>query len=120
MAATVTTSISTVVAGMGNEDSLTLQFLAATSTRATHLVGAITAPGTEQPLVLGSVTSPKGIWIEALDYDLDVDTSWLTPTFEAQITIPAGQAAYFVPKGVVWVKNKTGTEAARFEYIVVG
>ena len=120
MAGTVQTTITTSSSGLGNDDTMNFEFYTATATKTTHLLGVIAVPNTAQPLVLGSISSVKGIWIKAITYALAVDTTWITPTFEAQITIPAGQVAYFVPSGVVYVKNNGAGEAADFEYFIAG
>ncbi len=61
------------------------------------------------------------IYIKAIDYDLDIDTSWVT-SFSTELTILAGESQIFrVPvDNVIQVKNTTGVETPAYEYAVVG
>lgn len=79
--------------------------------------------GTEEALDMGGVdtTDTILIWIKAVDYDLDVDTSY-SVTFSSEITIKAGEDHRFrVPANAsVYVKNTTGVQTPSYEYIAIG
>jgi hypothetical protein len=120
MAAQVVTSITTTVSGLtSNEDSLTTQFSPAAPTKSQH-GNVILAANTNTQLDLNGISTPTGIWINNTSpYSFDIDTTYSSPTLVPKITVPAGQAAYFVPPSgaVIWVESAS---AATFEYLLFG
>lgn len=74
----------------------------------------------EEALKVGSVDTITGVWIKAIENDIAVDTSWVTPTFNTELVIAEGTSQFFVPSGVVHIKNNTEAEKITFESVIFG
>lgn len=113
--------------GLGEEITLKDDYDVATTDAAPTAFNkqyrTLAAGGTGEVLDLGDVQQDqlRLIYIKAIDYDLDIDTSWAT-SFSSEITVLAGESQIFrVPAdNVIQVKNTTGTETPAYEYAVVG
>lgn len=74
--------------------------------------------GTEERLAFGGISGL--IYLKALDYDLDVDTSY-SGTFNSELTIKAGESQIFRPtRGQVYVKNTNDDETPEYKYCLIG
>ena len=73
-----------------------------------------------EALQKGDVTTPELIIIHAVDNEVEVDTDWVTPTFEAHEIIAEGEVRVIKPAGVVYIKNHTTSEVATVEALIVG
>ena len=118
MAASVTTTITTVISGLGNEDTMTVQFSPAAPTVSFHSYKTITTPSTPERLDFGALTTITGIWIRAIGYDLQIDPTY-SSSFTAKLLVPAGQAAYFRPASGASVYVDCAS-AGSYEYVVLG
>lgn len=120
MAGVASGSHSLQITGLGGVNfTMANSFTGVVPTRVESSVRTLASANTAEALGLGNVTVVKGILIRAIDYSLDVDTSFVD-SFVAEITIPAGESAYFRPTGVVQVKNTTAGQSPQYEYIVYG
>jgi len=116
------------LSGLGEEITLEDDFDVASTDAAPTAFNkqyrTLAAGGTEEALDMGDVETDelRLIYIKAIDYDLDVDTSYAAATFSSELTILAGEFQIFrVPAdNAVYVKNTTGTETPAYEYAVVG
>lgn len=76
---------------------------------------------TEELLDVDDVSTTTGIWIRAIDYDLDIDLDFVS-AFDADLTIKAGEFFAFIPNpaGTVYVKNNGAAETPSYEFIAWG
>lgn len=127
MAATCDVETKLNLSGLGEEITIADDYDVATTDTAptafTKQYRTLSAGGSEEALDMGDVETDelRLIYIKAIDYDLDIDTSYAS-TFSSEITILAGESQIFrVPAdNSVYVKNTTGTETPAYEYAVVG
>lgn len=113
--------------GLGEEITLEDDYDVATTDAAPTAFNkqyrTLDAGDSEEALDMGDVETDqlRLIYIKAIDYDLDVDTSYAS-TFSSELTILTGESQIFrVPAdNSVYVKNTTGTETPAYEYAVVG
>lgn len=73
-----------------------------------------------EALQKGDVTTPELIIIHAVSKAVDVDTDWITPTFESHVAIAEGEIRVIKPAGVVYIKNHTTSEVATVEVWIIG
>jgi len=76
---------------------------------------------TEEALPLGDISTVEGVLIIASvcnDGAIQVDTSYVD-SFTAEITLAQGEACYFKPSGVVYVRNNDDAAGA-YEYLLFG
>ena len=75
----------------------------------------------EELLDVDDVSTITGIWIRAIDYDLDIDLDFVA-AFDADLTIKAGKFPAFIPNpaGTVYVKNNGAAETPAYEFIAWG
>jgi len=76
---------------------------------------------TPEELDTGGVTTVQGILIWANDYDLDVDTSYVT-AFSTEQTAEAGELPILIvnPGGTVYINSTEDDETPSYTYIVWG
>jgi len=122
MAAEVNINLLCELTGLGRE----LKFIdratdGTAPTAATYNYRVLATGGTEELLDLGDVTTIQGIAIRAIDYDLDIDLDFVA-AFDADLTVKAGELPAFIPNpaGTVYVKNTTGVETPKYEFMVWG
>lgn len=102
-----------VIAGFGTEAS-TLTASSGVQYR------TLATADTEETLDLGDVTTVDQIVLQAIDYDVAIDTSF-NAAFSSEIIARAGGLpVVFEPSGTVKVKNNTVSETPKYCYIVVG
>lgn len=128
MAATCDITTKLNLSGLGEEVTISDDYdLASTDTAPTAFnkqYRTLAVGGTEEALDMGDIDTTElyFVYIKAIDYDLDVDTSYAAATFSSEITILTGESQVFrIPAdNAVYVKNTTGTETPAYEYCVVG
>lgn len=76
---------------------------------------------TAEALDTGDVSTVEGIWIKAIDYDLDIDLDYVA-AFDADLTVEAGEFPAIIPNpaGTVYVKNNGASETPKYEVFVWG
>jgi len=126
MAATVDVSVIVELMGLGKD----LNFIdkatdGTTPTAGTYNYRVLVAGGTAEALDLGDVATETILVIRAVDYDLDVDldnSDNNAAGFDADFTVKAAEPAAVIPNpaGNIWVKNNTGVETPKYEYLVIG
>lgn len=91
-----------------------------TPTAVNHQYRTLAVADTAEALDLGDISTVDLIVLRAIDYDLDVDTSYVS-SFNAEITALAGETPLiFKPTGTVYVKNNGDAETVQYEYLIVG
>jgi len=121
MAAACRIEITATLADL-NVDNVTLTgdyYVTTAPTASTKQYRTLTTGGTEEVLALGDISAVGLVIFKAIDKDMTIDTSF-NVTYSAEITVLAGEFAVFKPGGTVYVKNLTGTETPKYEYMAVG
>ena len=122
MAASNTLEYLFKLSGLGDNDSVMsgLATNGQTPTAVSHQYRVLAVADTAEVLDLGDVSTIDAVILRAIDYDLDVDTSYVS-SFNAEITALAGEMPLiFKPTGTVYVKNSSAGETPKYEVIVVG
>jgi hypothetical protein len=122
MSATATVSSRVDLAGLGKDVYLPhVAVDGTTPTEASYQYRILATADTAEALGLGGVSTVQGVMIRAIDYDLDVDTSFVS-TFSVEQTAKAGEPALIImnPSGTLYVKNNGASETPAFEYVVWG
>jgi hypothetical protein len=122
MAAEVSINLLCELTGLGREFKFVDRATDGTvPTAATYNYRVLATGGTAEILDLGDITTVQGVVIRAIDKDLDIDCDYVS-TFDADLTLIAGELPAFIPNpaGVVYVKNTTGTETPKYEYLCWG
>lgn len=122
MAAENTLSYLFKLSGLGDNDT-TMSGKATngqTPTAVSHQYRVLAVADTDEVLDLGDVSTVDAVIIRAIDYDLDIDTTYVA-SFNAEITVEAGEfPAIFKPSGTIRVKNNGAGETPKYEVMVVG
>jgi hypothetical protein len=120
MAASASISIVAELLGLGKDSSFLDRFtMAQTPAAKAENYKTQAAADTEEALDIGGVGTVDLIVIKAVQYDMEIDTSFDT-TFNAELTVPAGEFAVFKPTGTVYIKNEDAGEQVVYEYFVIG
>lgn len=122
MAAELNLEYMAELTGLGANDNVMSgrATLGQTPTAVNHQYRTLAVADTAEALDLGDISTVDLIIIRAIDYDLDIDTSYVS-SFVAEITALAGEAPMiFKPTGTVYVKNSGAGETVQYEYLVVG
>ncbi len=75
---------------------------------------------TEEALNVGDVTTIDMIIMLATTNDVDIDTSYVSPTFSKELSFTESEVQVFKPEGTVYLKNGSTGEQVTVEYIVIG
>jgi len=116
--ASITTSIS--ITGLGSVAmDMSNSFSGTTPTVAVYQMKTLGTVDTPEALDLGGVSTVQGILLKAVDYDVDIDTSF-DSSFSKELDCAAGESVYFKPEGTVYVNGGETDETPTYEYIVFG
>ena len=112
--------------GLGRDLSMVDKATSGTTpTAATYNYRVLAAGGAGEALDLGDISTVSFLVIRAIDYSLDVDLDNSAESdagFDADFTVKAGKPAAVIPNpaGKIWVKNTTGVETPKYEYLLSG
>jgi len=121
MAATFTTSVLAQLTGLGKELTFAEKGTDETTpTAGTYNYRTIADADTAEALDLGDVTTVTAIVLYAIDYDVLIDTTYVS-SFSSELTAKAGGIPVVItyPTGTVYVQGETG-KTSKFEYLVIG
>lgn len=121
MAAEATVKVLGKVTGLGHEESYVKSGTDETTpTAAAYMYRTIATANTAEALDLGDIATVTGIIIWAVDYDLDIDTDFVT-AFDADQTAKAAGIPVIIsyPAGTVYVKGETD-QTTKYEYLIWG
>ena len=121
MTAKATISIRAEVVGLGRK---LLGYLThtddTTPTEAGMQYKVVGAADTAEALPLGGVATVQGVWIRAIDYDLEVDCDY-SSSFNKDFLLKAGDVPAFIPNPVLmYVKSEESDETPAYEFLVYG
>ena len=120
MAANALVELAMTLTELGQRQELNFSFnVGTTPTAFTYNYRTLASAGTAEALDLGDVTTVLGILFKAVDFDVEIDCDFVS-SFDADLSIQAGEVNYFSPSGVVYVKNEDTSETPKYEYVVVG
>ena len=122
MAATFSVAVLAELTGLGKDISYPDKGTDGTTpTASTGIVyRTLATANTAEALDLGGVGTVTCLIIRAIDYDLDIDLDYLT-TFNADLTVNAGEIAAVIPNPVlVYVNGAETDETPAYEYFVCG
>jgi hypothetical protein len=121
-AATATINLTCTVTGLGSSSpQLSVSWTDGIAPdAAAYYYTTIATPNTAEALALGDVSSVKGILLKADACDIEVDCDYNSTNFDSDISIDAGEAAFFMPAGTVYIKNTDAGESCVYEYIIFG
>jgi hypothetical protein len=120
MAAVATVRATIELEGLRKTLNFPIEFTT-TTTPTTYFMGRQiqATEDTEEALNIGDVTTPLLIALVCVANDVAIDTSF-SSTFSEEITVNEGEAAIFMPKGTVYLKNNNSEELSTVEYVVIG
>lgn len=120
MAANALVKLALTLTELGQRQELNFSFnIGTVPTAFTYNYRTLSSAGTEEILDLGDVTTVLGILFKAVDLDVEIDCDFVS-SFDADLSIQAGEVNYFSPVGTVYVKNEDSGETPKYEYVVVG
>lgn len=123
MAAELTLSYIFKLAGLRDQDDVVagLKTESDTPTASSGVQYRVLAEAdTAEVLDVGDVSTIDCIILLAIDYDVDIDTSY-SSSFSTEITARAGGLpVIFEPGGTVYVKNNGSGETPKYVFLVVG
>lgn len=120
MAASASISIIAELLGLGKDSAFLDRFtMAITPTAKAENYKTQAVADTEEALDLGGVGTVDLVVIKSIGFDMEIDTSF-NSTFNAELTVPAGEFAVFKPTGTVYIKNEDAGEQVVYEYFVIG
>ena len=120
MTANALVELALTLTGLGQRHDPTFSFnIGTTPTAVTYNYRVLATTNTAELLDLGDVSTVLGILIKAVDHDLDIDCDFVS-SFDADLSIKAGEVNLFTPSGIVYVKNNDTGETPAYEYYVIG
>jgi hypothetical protein len=120
MAAVSTTTIVSVLTGLGLSEEFVDTFTTTTTPSAkAKIYQAQAVADTDEALDIGDVSTVELIIIRCVTNDVDVDCNY-SSSFSADITVQEGEVAVFKPAGTVQLKNNDAGEQFTIEAIVIG
>lgn len=121
MAASCDVSVIAEVTGLGQLQVLAEKFAITTAPARVHYqyMEQYEADAHEV-LDIGDVGTVHLIILKCIANDVDIDTSYVAPTFAAEIEVQEGEVAVFKPTGTVWIRNDDDAEKSTIEYLVIG
>jgi len=122
MAAEFTVSVLAELTGLGKDQTFTDKGTDGTTpTAGSYMYRTLATANTAEALDLGDVSTVTCVIIRAIDYNLDIDLDYTAATFNADLTINAGEIAAVIPNPVlVYVNGSETDETPAYEYIVIG
>jgi len=122
MAATFDVAVLAELTGLGKDQTFTDKGTDGTTpTAGSYMYRVLATADTEEALGLGDISTVTCLIIRAIDYDLDLDLDYAAATFNADLTVKAGEIAAVIPNPVlVYVKNNGAAETPAYEYFVCG
>ena len=118
MAAACDVTLSALIAGLGKSLELQDKFSLASFTAQTYNYRTLAVANTAEALDLGDISVLSLVVIRAIGA-IDVDTTYVS-SFNAEISIPAGQFAVFKPSGLVYIKNNVVGATPAYEIYLIG
>ncbi len=118
MAAEASVTITINCTGLASANySLIKTFTGTTPTVVTQAHRLIAA-GADEAIPLGDIATVEGAIIVAVTEAMQVDLDFVS-SFDADGEVAEGQAQYFKPSGVLYIKN-TGAGTGAYEYLLFG